>query len=190
MGGDAVELGKPVGVDGAAEGFAFGVTSHLLGRDLLLAAADALAGFVEGVGHQFDVRAGGGESGFVVVSTFQALQFFVFEAFDFAVGEFNLVLHGFSLCGSGHGVKLSAVTGGFIAMDFDIALQAGSQGIFASEGVRESGGLMLRFFEGGLRLSRLGGKSAKSLGEAGSLKFDGLELDQIVYQGLHSWIEV
>jgi hypothetical protein len=100
------------------------------------------------------------------------------------------VLHGFGLGRGGNGVELGSVTGGLVAMSFDFALEAGAEGILAGEGVRESGGLVLGLFEGGLRLSRLGGKSAEGLSEAGPLKFDGLESYQIFYQDLHDWIEV
>lgn len=138
MGGEAVEAGEPVFVDGGAEGLALGAEVVLLAGDFALAGGDELAGFAESGVEKLDLAARLGEGGFVAVGALHALELFVFEALDFLFGEADFVLDGLGLGGGGDGIELGAVASGLLAVRGDIALEAGAEGFFA---IQRGGGV-------------------------------------------------
>ena len=95
------------------------------------------------------------------------------------------MLDGRGLLGVGHGVELSAEFGGLLAVPGDLAVQAGAQRVFAAERGRGFGGLALRGGQPGMRLGDLRGQRTQLLVEAGAVEIDGLELYEILNEGLH-----
>lgn len=189
VGGEAVEAREHVGVELSAERIAFGLKGSRFCCEFLLAVADALAGNLESAGHALDVCAGGGERSFMLIGALEACQLLAFETIDFGLGERDLVLHGFSLRRGGNGVELRAVAGGLVAMRLDVAFEAGAQGLFARQRVREGGGELLSLVEGGFGLGDFSGERPGGLRKAGALEFDGLQLDQIGNERQHDWKE-
>jgi hypothetical protein len=136
------------------------------------------------------MHAGLGQRCLLSVGALEARQLFVFETVDFGFSEGELVLESFSLCGRGDVVALRAQALGALAVLRDVALEPRAQGLFAGETVGDGGGLGLRLVQGRFGLGNFGGKCARGLCEAGSFEVDGLELDQLLDQRIHGWIEV
>ena len=134
-GEEAVESREPVRLDLAADGLALREQSRTFMGVLLLASGHAFARFVEGSCHDFNVRPGLRQRGFVGVGALQACELIIFQALDLRLGEGEFVLQGFCLRWGRNGIALGAKALGTLAMLRDIAFQAGADGFFAGKGV-------------------------------------------------------
>ena len=189
MGDEAVKAREHVGIELSSERIAFDLDGGRFCCEFLMAVAGTFAGHLESAGHTLHVCAGGGERSFVLIGALEACQLLAFETVDFRLSERYFVLHGFSLRRGSDGVELRAVAGGFVAMCLNVAFQAGAQGLFARQQVREGGGELLSLVEGGFGLGDFSGERLGGLREAGALEFDGLQLDQIGDERQHGWKE-
>jgi len=188
--GEAVVADEPFGPDERAEGLALGVERGHFGVDLLLAKRGAGAGFVQGGGEGFHLRARGGQRGFLRLAALQAGELLVFQALGLLQGKLQLVLDGGGLRGVGDRILLDAEAGSLLAVAGDLALQAGAQRILAAEGGGSLGGVALGGGQRRFGLGDLRGQRARRLRQPGTLQIHSLQLYEVFNVRLHPCQEV
>jgi hypothetical protein len=184
-GAEAVKSGEPFRLDEGTEGLALDSECGLLAFQLGLAKADALADLVEGGGERLNLSAGGGEGGFLGFGALQTGKLLAFQALGFGLGKLELMLAGLGLIGGGDGVLLGAVTGGFLAVGGNLAVEACAERFLAAEGGGGLGGHALGSGKGGLSLGDFSRQGARGLRKAGVLQLHSLQLYEIFNVRLH-----
>jgi len=153
--------------------------------EFLLAESDAGAGFLVSGGQDLDLGASLGERGLLGFGALETGELFIFEAVCLRGFKVDLVLDGFGLRGSLYGVELFAEAGGLLAVICDLSFKAGAERLLATEDGGGFRSLTLCGCESNAGLSQLGRQSTHLLGEAGTLKFDSLQLYEVFNQWLH-----
>jgi len=187
--GDAIETRQPVAIilklEKHSDAISIPFKTLNFTLDLLLARVYADADAVELGGQQFHFSAGLGERGLLGLSALQALVLIVFQALGLRRGELNFVFDRSRLRRSSDGVELNPEARGFLAVRVDLALQAGAQGVFATERRRSLGRLAFDSCERGLPLGDFSRQRAQFLVAPGSVVFNQLELYEVFNQRLH-----
>ena len=168
-----------------AERFPFNVQAGQFGAELLLAERHAGADFVQGRRQGFHLGAGCGQCGFLPLRAFQADELFVFQTLGLARFKPDLMLDGFSLLGSFHGVQLGAEARRLLAVAGDLALQASAQRFLAAQRIRAFGGLAFGPSQRSLGLGDFGRKGAHRNGQPCTFHIHALQLDEIFNVRLH-----
>lgn len=156
-----------------------------MGGELLLAEADAGAGFFERGRHGFDLNPSLGQSSFLSFSAFETGEFLVLEAVCFGGFKGNFVLDGGGLLRGLNGVELGTEADALLAMLGNFAFEAGAKRFLAGQNTRGFGCQLLGGCEGAVSLGEFGGQGAGLLSQAGSFQFDGLQLYEVFNQLLH-----